>query len=72
MYRVESYYDGNFRGLENSAETPCYSDIINKAHEWAMRGSFVRITNTLTGNRLEINPDDYKRDFDGEFPYYFK
>ena len=59
MYKVESYYDSEFRGLEDNDRFDDWSRVAEWAHEHAMKGGYVRITNEETGLDVEIDPDEY-------------
>ena len=59
MYEVRSYYDSEFRGLEDSEVFDDWSDVTLWTHEHASKGGFVRIKNTETGLDMEIDPNEY-------------
>lgn len=67
IYAVRSYYDGDYRGLEDKIVTEDWSEVEDFAHEKLMNGNFVKITNVMTGNFLKCDPDCYQENFDGEF-----
>lgn len=68
-YEIEAYFGSDFKGLNDSIGTDDWSKVEEFAHEKAMSGLFVEITNSETGKSVRIDPDKYQAEFDGEFPY---
>lgn len=66
-YIVCSYYDEKLHGLEDELKTDDFSEATDFAHEKLMQGNMVEIENTESGKYKRINPDEYAKDFDGEF-----
>ena len=67
-YTVRSYYDGGMRGLADMGTYTDWREVVDFAHNELSVGSYVRITNDTTGQSVELNPDDYDKEFNGEFP----
>jgi hypothetical protein len=70
-YKVYSYYDGNYRGLEDSFITTDRSEMQDWVHNKVSQGNCVKILKTDIGGIIErrITPDEYFDGFEGEFPY---
>lgn len=67
-YTVRSYYDSELRGLADMGTYTDWREVVDFAHNELSAGSYVRITNDTTGQSVELNPDDYDKEFNGEFP----
>ncbi|MBP5433691.1 hypothetical protein [Ruminococcus sp.] len=65
QFRVCTYFDDNFRDLEDCAVFDNLDEAIDYAHESLGKGP-TSIEDYFTG-KLEINPDEYWDNFDGEF-----
>ena len=66
-YIVCSYYDEKLHGLEDDLYTNEWDDVEEFAHRKLMQGNIIEIENTKTGKSKRINPDEYNKEFDGEF-----
>ena len=66
-YIVCSYYDEKLHGLEDDLYTNEWDDVEEFAHRKLMQGNMIEIENTKTGKNKRINPDEYNKEFDGEF-----
>ena len=66
-YIVCSYYDEKLHGLEDDLYTNEWDDVEEFAHRKLMQGNMIEIENTKTGKSKRINPDEYNKEFDGEF-----
>ena len=67
-YKVEGYYYSLHRGLEDDFQSDDWSEIEDHAHEMLSKGDYVRITDLGTGNSIALDPTEYFKDFEGEFP----
>ena len=71
-YKVEGYYDRNYRGLEDDFQSDDWSDIEDHAHEMLSKGDYVEITDLGTGKSVRLDYDSYfgedGEEFNGEFP----
>lgn len=68
MYKVESFYGKDLRGLEESESFEDWEEVKDFAHELISHGGYVRITNEYTGKEVVLDPDTYFDNFEGEFP----
>lgn len=66
-YKVSSYYDMKYLGLEDTFYTNEWSEVEDEAHKKLMQGNCVLIQNLITGKEIKLNPDEYDETFDGEF-----
>lgn len=66
-YKVSSYYDMKYLGLEDTFYTNDWSEVEDEAHKKLMQGNCVLIQNLITGKEIKLNPDEYDETFDGEF-----
>jgi hypothetical protein len=55
------FYDGKYFDVSE------WSDVESMAHDYLMQGFYVTIINNKTGDRINIDPDEYVDNFDGEF-----
>ena len=66
-YKVSSYYDMKYLGLEDTFYTNDWSEVEDESHKKLMQGNCVLIQNLITGKEIKLNPDEYDETFDGEF-----
>ena len=58
-YYVESYYDGDFRGLEDDLNTDDFSEAFDWIWEKLNKGGFVWITDNVSGQNVKLAlPED--------------
>lgn len=66
-YKVSSYYDMKYLGLEDTFYTNDWTEVEDEAHKKLMQGNCVLIQNLMTGKEIKLSPDEYDETFDGEF-----
>ena len=58
-YYVESYYDGDFRGLEDDFNSDDFSEVMDWIWEKLNKGGFVLVTDNVSGQNAKLAlPDD--------------
>lgn len=58
-YYVESYYDGDFRGLEDDFNSDDFSEVMDWIWEKLNKGGFVWVTDNVSGQNAKLAlPDD--------------
>jgi len=67
-YTIKAYYDEKFRGLAEAFETDDFEAMRMQAHEYASQGFMLKIYNNEIGTVIEISPDSYFENFEGESP----
>ena len=58
-FLVEGYYDNQFRGLAESAETSDVSALNEYINDYANRGYFIKVHNLTDGVITEFSPDNW-------------
>jgi len=58
-FLVEGYYDNQYRGLAESAETSDVSALNELINDYANRGYFIRVHNLTDGVITEFSPDNW-------------
>ncbi len=68
-FAVTGYLYDNQRGVvaDRYFDPDEWSDVEDYAHDLLMKGLFVNIIYFKTGDSININPDEYRNEFDGEF-----
>ena len=66
LYTVKSYFDSDFRGLDNDLDTSDFDEAYSFAHECLCSGGFVEIENNETGKSLRFDPDTYLHLFNAD------
>lgn len=61
-FLIEGYYDGQYRGLAESAETSDISALNELAWEYANKGYYFRLHNLSDGTIFEFAPDNWIND----------
>lgn len=73
QYSVRAYFgkspSGDFVALDDDTNTSDWLKVEEFAHASLMKGDYVIITDTESGNDIRIDPSVYSAEFDGEFPY---
>jgi hypothetical protein len=62
MYNVRSYYDRNFRGLEDSIKNVDIDTMENFVWEKIMQGNYVEIEKIESGETVRIDSDNLDYD----------
>ena len=58
-YYVAGYYDDKFRGLADSLLSDNFSEIVDKANEFASHGFIIQIKNLVSGRRQFYFADEW-------------
>lgn len=68
-FAVTGYLYDNQRGAvaDRYFDPDEWSEVEDYAHDLLMKGLFVNIIYFKTGDSININPDEYRNEFDGEF-----
>lgn len=66
-YYVAGYYDDKFRGLADSLLSDDFSEIVDKANEFASHGFIIQIKNLVSGRRQFYFADEWL-DCEGDIP----
>lgn len=68
-FAVTGYLYDNQRGAvaDRYFDPDEWSEVEDYAHNLLMKGLFVNIVYFKTGDSININPDEYRNEFDGEF-----
>lgn len=68
-FAVTGYLYDNQRGAvaDRYFDPDEWSEVEDYAHDLLMKGLFVNIVYFKTGDSININPDEYRNEFDGEF-----
>lgn len=53
-YYVESYYNGNFKGLEDDLNSDDFSEVMDWIQEKLNSGRFVRVTDNVSGQNARL------------------
>ena len=67
-YTIKAYYDEHFRGLADSYDTDSFDELRDVAHDFASQGYMLKLYNNEIGTVIEISPDAYFDNFEGESP----
>ena len=62
MYNVRSYYDRNFRGLEDSIKNVDIDTMENFVWEKIMQGNYIEVENIESGKIVRIDSDNLDYD----------
>ena len=66
-YYVAGYYDDKFRGLADSLLSDNFSEIVDKANEFASHGFIIEIKNLFSGRRFFCFADEWL-ECEGDIP----